>query len=272
MEKNHQSYENNEQRDKAERIGYEALSEIATKYGSGYQIDGTPEVEDKPYHNLQHSWRVKTVAEKIARKLGMSEYDIALTGMIAASHDVIHEKVGDLTAEHASADWLVARMQAEGFGEDDQVVARLAIHGTSTHMDAEGNFVGQQFAYTEYPDERAGTIALCVASADMEAAYTNYGPAVIHDYFKELNGYGSFDTPPTLDGLIEFQEMQVSFLGNLQPLFTGAEQVLGNLKQEGIKHHAMLLERLRTGEITAWDQVVALDNEFAYRYQPSLSR
>lgn len=257
--------------EKADRIAYDALSIIAVKYGSGYENDIKPEVQDKPYHNLQHSWRVKTVAESIARKLGMSEYDITLTRMIASAHDVIHEEVNGKTAEQASAEWLLDKMQAEGFNEEDQTIACLAIHGTSTHKDTDGKFMGQQFPFIGFPSERAGTIALCVASADMEAAYANYGPSVIHDYFKELNGYGSFDIPTTLDGLAEFQESQVVFLGSLQPLFAGADHMMGGLKQQGIDHHQMILDQLRAGKITTWNQVMALDDEFTRHYQPTRS-
>lgn len=251
---------------KADRLAYAALGEVAIRYGSGYDDGVTPDVHDLAYHNLQHSWRVKDAAERVARKLGMTEYDIVLVGMIAASHDVIHESVDGQTAEQASAEWLVNRMQAEGFSEEDQTIARLAILGTTMSVDADGE-LGQQFPSIEHPGERAGTIALCVAAADMESAYAHYGPSIIHGYFKELNGYGTFETPPTLDGLIEFQEMQGVFLSNLKSLFVGMDQVLGGLKQEGIAHHKQLLDELRAGRITTWAQVIEFDNEFTERHK-----
>lgn len=270
MEYYYQRDMNKEMCEKADRLAYVALSEVAVRYGSGYEGEVDPEVADLAYHNLQHSWRVKGAAEQLARKLGLDEYGIMLTGMIAAAHDIVHESADGKTPEQASAEWLAGQMQAEGFSDEDQAIACLAIQGTATMIDTEGNFMGQQFPLIGFPDERAGTIALCVAAADMESAYANYGPAVIHDYFKELNGFGAFETPATLDKLIEFQEMEVKFLENLQPLFIGMDQLLGGLKQEGIAHHQMLLDELRAGRITTWAEIEQLDTDFALRHRANV--
>lgn len=268
MEYYYQPNMSSEKCERADRLAYMALSEVAIKYGSGYEDDNNrPEVHDLAYHNLQHSWRVKDAAERLAKKLGLSEDDILLTGMIAAAHDVVHEPADDKTPERLSAEWLMERMNTEGFSEEDQAIACLVIQGTATIVDTNGDFIGQQFPLIGFPDERAGTIALCIAAADMEAAYANYGPAVIHDYFKELQGYGYAEIPTTLDGLVEFQETEVKFLENLQPLFKGMEQLLGGLKQEGIAHHTALLEELRAGRITTWVEVQQFDNDFMQRHK-----
>lgn len=269
MENYRLSEPNEKQREAAVRIAYEALSEIATNYGSGYPGDAPAEVNDLAYHNLQHSVQVRRSAGQLAQVYGLSSYDRQLTEMIAASHDVTHESTADASAELRSATWLVRRMQVAGFGDEDLEIACLAIDGTTPLIDVNGNFAGQRYSHLSFPSERAEIIARCVAGADMGSAYTNYGPTVAHELFKEYAGIGTHEHPKTLKGLEEFQAGQVTFLENLQPVYPGIDQLLGGLKEQGIQHHAMLLQELQSGHVMTWEDVIRLDAEYAEQWKLS---
>jgi len=255
----------------AEEIGYEALAEVAEKYGTGFEdTDGAmpPEVRSMAYHNLQHSWRVRDIATMLAEHHGLNEYDQALVKMIASAHDVVHEENALKSAEDLSVDWLINKMVDSGFSKEDQDIARLAILGTIPITDTEGNFIGQTFPLTFFPSERSGEIALCIAAADLEALFAHYGPLESHNLFKERRGLGIYDAPADLESLIEFQKQQISLMDTFQPLYPELEILLGDLRQEIAEHHRTLLAAIISGHVTAWDQVVAWDTEFAERFKP----
>ncbi len=266
MEYYRQSKNSEHLRNVAERISYEALGEVAVKYGRSEVGQDTPTVADLAYHNLWHSLRVRSIAGELAVQYGLSDYDIQLTRMIAASHDVVHESTDTASPEQQSIDWIIAKMQQEGFDAEDKQIARLAIDGTTPLFDDEGYYAEQKFASMGFPNERAELIALCVAAADMGAAHTHYGPIVAHELFKEYAGIDGLVQPTTLDGLEKFQNEQIAFLQNLQPLRPELDQILGGLKSQGIVHHEMLLKELQSGRISTWAEVERYDTEYAEQW------
>ncbi len=253
-------------REAAERITYDAFGEVAAKYGSGYPDAMPATVRELAYHNLQHSWQVETVAGKLAQVYGLNADDESLARMIAAAHDVEHDAVADASAELRSAEWLVRRMQVAGFSRDDLEIACLAIDGTTPLYDEAGNFAGQKYSQIIFPSERAERIARCVAGADMSAAYTNHGPIVAHELFKEYANIGTHEAPMSLAGLEKFQAGQVVFLQNLQPIYPGIDALLGGLREQNIDYHKQLLNELEAGRVTTWEQVEQMDSDYAARW------
>ncbi len=263
MEKYRLSELNEKLYEAVKRITYEALGEVATKYGSGYEDGDRPTKRDMAYHNLQHSWHVKSVAERLAGQYGLNAFDARLAAMIAAAHDVEHEPTADASAELRSAEWLVWRMHVAGFNDEDKEIACLAIEGTTPLLGTDGAFAGQRYSSMRFPNERAETIARCVAAADMSAAYSAHGPKAAHDLFKERAGLGAHERPATLEGLEEFQSGQITFLERLEPVYPGVDQLLGGLKEQGMRYHTFLLQELRASRITSWAEIERLDAEYA---------
>lgn len=247
-----------------EDLEYVALEEVTARYGSGYPDDpNIPLVKNLAYHNLQHSWRVRDAAAMLARINGLNEYDSRLARVIASAHDVIHESADDKSAEELSTVWLHDHLERQGINPIDKEITRLAILGTTPLLDTDGAFLGQQFILTQFPSQRAGEIALCVAAADMEAVFRPYGPAVAHDLYKEHIGLATHESPDSLDDVVDFQQKQIEFVATFRPLYPDLERIFGDLRKPIINHHESILDDIYRGNIYEWSQIVARDNEFS---------
>ena len=245
----------------------QALQTVARRYGDDMAArQGVPEVEDLAYHNAHHSRYVCRAAKRVADFLRMTGRDRALAGMIGAAHDVIHESDGQKTAEERSAEWLVAKMRQYNMDQEDQVIAELAIAGTTPIMSNDGSTMTQRFSQLTFPSERARLIALCVAAADMESLFAAHGPMVAHQLFKEYQHIAYASEPSTLEGLTQFQRRQVEFVGNFTPLQPEFEELFGGLRQEIVAHQAQILTDIEAGLITTWREVTARDDEFMRRH------
>jgi hypothetical protein len=261
--------------ERAEQLSYEALAEVAYRYGSGFEGDmHEPTVQDLAFHNLQHSWRAKDTSGAIARKMGLSEYDARLAELISAAHDVIHEPSDTQSAEELSANWLVTRMQAEGFPEEDQDIARFSIFGTIAELDHENGYILQKFRSLGMfaPSMRAYNIALCVAGADMETFISSYGAYNSHQVFKEeIVGVGWGEKPTSLEKFAGFQEFQIKLNQNFLPLHPVIETIFEPLRGPVIAHHKAILDDVLAGQITTWEEIEERDLAFGTRMELAAS-
>lgn len=250
----------------AEKIGYEALSEVTNRYGIGieeHDIELPPEVIPLAYHNGSHTSRVRAATKLIAAQHGLSSYDAALAQLAASAHDVYHDDSKMPSDEEKCANWLAEKMSAVSFPDTDIAIAQTAILGTTAHIGEDGTIV-QLARSMAYESVRAGEIAICVADADLEALFASHGPAVAHDYFKETLGIPTAETPQSLKGIIAFTRLQIELLQNHKYLDPDLELLLGNQRQANIGHHLMLLAGLETGTISSWGEIVEIDNQLIH--------
>lgn len=255
--------------EKLNSIGYDALTEVAARYGYGYEEvdrDCSPDVRHLAYHNAQHSLRVRGAARQLAQLHHLSTFDEELVVTIASAHDLFHDGIDD---EERSADWLTERLAIGGFSEEDQEIARLAVLGTTPIKDSDGEYVSQQFSLTQFPSERAREVALCVAASDMEAIFAPHGPLVAHDLFRESNDIHESLQDLDISQLISFQARQIHFVESFHPLYPELEQIFGGLRKEIVDHHKLLLGHLQSGEIRTWQEIYRSDIEFCERHSTS---
>ncbi|MFZ1258007.1 MAG: HD domain-containing protein [Candidatus Saccharimonas sp.] len=268
--KEHNSFNPEQCSERTDRIGYEALMEVASRYGFGEVEADTlspPEITPLAYHNAQHTIRVRDAARTLAAHHGLNTYDSELAVMIASAHDIYHDHSSDPTDEIRSAQWLVQRMRQEGFSDEDCEIAELAIRSTAPIVTTTGRLISQEFTLTMFPSQRAGEIALVVAAADLEALFAPHGPAASHDLYKECIGIGAHNAPATFNGLVEFQQQQIELYTNYQPLYPMLEQFFGGLRKYALAHHQAILEGLKNSTITTWQHVVDMDTDYYHRHR-----
>lgn len=174
--------------DRAERLRWEAVMLVTSKYGDGYDDTGmSPDVRMLPYHNMQHTLRVIKNTQHLANVLRCDQSVTALAMLAAAAHDIVQEGAwGEMEA--SSAEWLSSRMEAERFESDDIAVCVAAILATIPIFDQDGAMVDQYVNQMTFPDQRSRLVTQIVASADMGDLYQSYSPLLSRDLYKEECG------------------------------------------------------------------------------------
>jgi|GEM_PF-5449266 len=253
----------------AKTIGYDALLEVTSKYGTGewdIDLEISPTEKCLAYHNMSHTKRVRDASKQLAKLHGLPLYDQKLTSMIASAHDVIHERNDTQSAEQRSAEWLKNKMAAHGFSDEDIEIARLSILGTTPILDTNGDLISQEFTLIPFPSQRAGEIALCVAVADMEALFSAYAPTEAHNLYKERRGIPTQINPRDLDGFIAFQQEQLHIYKTYQPLIRTLENAAGNLRLQLYNYHQLLLKDVENGAVTTWNEIISRDTRFCQEF------
>ena len=242
-----------------ETITNTALTEVETKYGSGFPTYTGGEQDGLSYHNRYHTESVYTGAVLMSQALGLSPADQALAGAAAAAHDIVQGKPRGVM-EQESAEWLTVRLEARGlYGAADIEAARLAILATEPDF-ANGTAISRANELV-YPSRTAEGIAFSVASADFSKLLTPIGVRLAHDVYKEIKGVSQNETPDFVD-VLEYQRKQVIFVENFRFPHPLAEQLFGGLRSEVTDFTVDLVGRLESGEIENWRQLMAADDAF----------
>jgi hypothetical protein len=249
---------------KLNAIGQEALTEIGTKYGSGFPDYFGGEDGGLGNHNWHHTDFVRAGSVAMGVAFQMPAAERALTEVTAEVHDVVQLKArGEM--ERESADWLVDRLRSSGLFEKDHIESvELGVLGTEPIF-ADGTLT-QVALYQEYPSKSAENLAMSVACADLGEAFTATGPLTAHDLFKEMNGIKPQEEPP-FEKLLDFQRKQVTLLDNYRFPHPLGEQVFGGLRKEIIDYTTTLVLGIEAGDIENWAQVVEADLAFMRQHR-----
>ena len=247
--------------EQASVVSMEALSLVTSRYGTGNSTEApTPEIADLPYHNMEHTISVRRNSLRMAQALGLNRLDTAIVELAASAHDIVQKKERGVM-EQESAEWLEEKMKNVGFSDDDITAASLAILGTEPIVSQDGMIMGQKVDLIQFPSGRALEIAMCVACGDMAHLYQPYNALLSRELYKEIQGVCSDDTP-SIEGLLQFQRVQLDLLRNYQFPHPMGEQLFGNFRKESIEYQAWITQQLSLGMITSWDQLLQQDAAF----------
>jgi len=244
----------------AQEIGWLALTEVATKYGTGSPVPEVMGAEaNLAFHHLGHTMHVRNDARQAAKALGLSEFDQSLVDAAAKAHDIVQLRARGVMEEE-SAQWLEDRLRRAGFEGDDIKAGGLAVRGTAVVMD--GPVMRQVASLQEYSSERERLIAMSVACADMASLYQPRGPLLSHDLYKEFQGVDPADEP-SMDGLPDYQNGQITLMRHYLFPHPVGEALFGTGREATIEYHEGVLRALGAGAIQSWGQLLERDMHFA---------
>lgn len=253
--------------DAAAQIGCVALEIVDTVYGSGLP-KWAPGTQELSFHNGHHARTVGLGARKMAEALGLDPVAIAISESSGKAHD-INQLDGRGIDESKSANWLAMQMELhKAFSEEQREMGRLAILGTQPVFDEQYRLVGQKATTQEYPSLLAEKVALSVACGDLGELYQPQGPLMSHQLYREIQGMKPADELP-FDKLVSFQEGQTHLLNTYRYPLAEANNVLATHKPEVLAYSENILEQLRRGDISSWQQLIDQDTAFMQQYNLS---
>lgn len=247
--------------EKVAEAAYSAVDAAYSATGNAHE-DAAAELYF-PYHNGAHARGAAETVWLLKDVVGLTVVEYGVAAASAAAHDVVYELgVTDGTNERLSADWIVKEMlrYPEDITHVQRSMAALAILGTSYVKDG---FVMQQNAVVQaYPTKRAELVAHVVAAADLGKLYTPEGPLAAHKYYEETV-VGASGKTPTLEGFVDYQRGQISFLdGGYRYPTKEIEWALTKQKPQVMAYSLSLLDDLEQGRIDTWQGVLDRDTAF----------
>lgn len=243
-----------------QNIGNDALAIATRRYGSGFPEFSGGVIRKLGFNNARHDRMVGNDAARLARYVGLQSAEQELARITGYAHDVVQLK-GRGTDERESAAWI--KKQLEVNNHLPAIAADMASKAiiATEPIFRDGIVTGQKVDHIEFASEREALFAHCVVSADLSELYSPMGPYLSHSLYTQLLGYEPGEEPP-LDGLMHFQEKQIILLEGYHYPLKSAEVLFGKYRQDVIGYHAWLIEELVRGNVTTWQQLLALDLDF----------
>lgn len=248
-----------EQIEKIDSTGNEALTIVDTTYGTGYP-ENQPGERTLAYHNGHHARSVGRTAFRLCVLLDLPQIDRITAKSAGFAHDLVQLK-GRGIDEGESAAWIKQQLSTGDIVSPDQRgKAALAILGTEPLFE-NGKIVGQKATSIDYLTHQAELVAKSVAAGDLGELYTPQGPLLGHQLFHEIQGM-----PPTnelsMDKMTDFQRNQLGLLESYRYPLPLAERELTTHKAQVISYATQLLRMLESGSIESWDDIMRLDTQF----------
>ncbi len=251
---------------------YERVAEAAYEIvDATYSATGNARVDALaelylPYHNGAHARSVADTVWILKDVVGLTPVEYGVAAASAAAHDVIYEiDLIDGTNERLSAEWIMQEMARypEDITHVQRNIAALAILGTQYVKDG---FMMQQNAVVQsYPTKRAELVAHVVAAADLGKLYAPDGPLAAHRYYEETV-VGASGKTPSLEGFLDYQRGQISFLdGGYRYPTKEIEWALSEQKPAVMAYSLSLLADLEQGRVDTWQGVI--DRDIAFMQQ-----
>lgn len=218
-------------------------------------IDGSP---DLAYHNRQHTENVIEDFMVLADRFALTQDETRMGMAASAAHDVFQGSGDD---ESLSATWLRDKLRAHGVHQPLVELGMMAIKGTRPLFE-NGKMVGQQISNFEgFNSDRYMLPARLLACADLGRLYTPDGPLIAHQLLREINGNIPGDQIPFED-VLKFQMFQVDFLENFNYPDSDADKILTADKSRVLEYVVGLVDKIVSGEINNWDQLIEADVVF----------
>ncbi|MBX6334497.1 hypothetical protein IRY61_04135 [Candidatus Saccharibacteria bacterium] len=240
-------------------VAQDAIITMDARYGTGFPHFAAGE-HNLAYHNGYHA---RTVAEdglRVAQALGLALPELVTVEVAGYAHDIVQLKQrGVMEAE--SAEWFKKEMLRRGLPPVMAEAGALAILGTEPVFDEENRLVGQVATQLDYPSRSVERIALSVASGDFGRMLTPVGPHLSHRLYQQIKGAQPHEAP-SMEGFAGFLARQTELRENYRFPVPEAERVLATHRREVIKYGEQLLKLIERGDITSWNQVMQLDQEF----------
>ena len=242
-------------------ISHAAVRTVDEQYGTGFPhfVGGE---HNLAYHNGYHSRAVPHDAHKVGEAIGLVLPELVTVAASGAAHDIIQLKLrGQMEAE--SAEWLAEQMRLRRLPSVMAEAGALAVLGTEPVIE-DGKLVGQVATRLEYPSKSAERVALSVACGDFGRMLTLIGPYLSHKLYQQIKNVDPKAAPP-MEDLARYLAAQVELRESYRFPLPEAEQVLGTHRREVIAYGHEVLRLVEQGDITSWDQLEALDQEFMRR-------
>jgi hypothetical protein len=193
--------------------------------------------------------------------MGKLECEAGRTG--GNSHD-IRQLLGLGRNEAESVQWLEQELAKDNHVNPQlREGLALAILGTEPIL-KNGVVVGQKATQLQYPAKQAEQLGLSLASGDLGELFAPLGSYLAHQLFREQQNM----RPPaqlSMKELVRFQERQIVMLESYRFPLPLAEKLLTKHKGKVITHSKAVLDRVRSGELESWEQVIEFDLAFARR-------
>lgn len=245
------------------RVGEHALEISEAHYCSGFPEFRGGSVKKLAYHNARHNRSVGDGAFLLGEQLGLSPSERELARTAGYAHDLVQLK-GRGNDERESAEWVEKQLRDGGIEPAAAKLAGLAILGTLPifeNNDYNGRVIGQTANSMEFASKRDELFVKSVAAADLGELYTPMGPLNGHLLYAQRHNAAP-GAAPDMAELVAFQENQAKFLNHYQYPLAEANEVLATHRPQVIRYAEHVLERLKDGTITTWDEVMALDKAF----------
>lgn len=245
------------------RVGGRALEISEANYCSGFPDFRGGSIKKLAYHNARHNRSVGDGAVLLGERLGLSVSEQELARTAGYAHDLVQLK-GRGNDERESAEWVERQLREGGIDPAAAKLAGLAILGTLPlfeNNDYNGRVIGQTANSMEFTSKRDELFVKSVAAADLGELYTPMGPLNGHLLYAQRHD-AMPEEAPDMQGLADFQENQLKFLTHYHYPLVEANEVLATHRSQVIRYAEHLLERLKDGSITTWDEVMAMDKAF----------
>lgn len=244
-------------------VGSHALEISEVNYCSGFPEFRGGAIKSLVYHNARHNRTVGDGAVRLGERLGLTPSELELARTAGYAHDLVQLK-GRGNDERESAEWVEKQLRDGGIEPAAAKLAGLAIIGTLPlfeNNDYNGRVIGQTANQMEFDSRRDEIFVKSVAAADLGELYTPMGPLNGHLLYAQRQNAMPEDTPDMAE-LTAFQETQVKFLNHYYYPLAEANEVLATHRPQVIRYAEYVLERLKDGSLTAWDEVMAMDKAF----------
>ena len=244
-------------------VGAHALEISKAHFCSGFPDFRGGSIKKLVYHNARHNRSVGNDAMRLSERLGLSPSEQELARTAGYAHDLVQLK-GRGNDERESAEWVERQLREGGIEPAAAKLAGLAILGTLPvfeNNDYKGRIIGQTANQMQFGSRRDELFVKSVASADIGGLYTPMGPLNSHLIYAQGQDAAP-EEAADMEGLVAFQEAQVNFVTNYRYPLAEANDVLATHRSQVIRYSEHILERLKDGSITSWDEVMALDKEF----------
>lgn len=254
-----------DQKTRIEEAGQEALDVVDRTYGEGYPKYRRRGSHELSYHNGHHAREVGNTAFKLCTLSGLDTLERETGRTAGYAHDIVQLK-GRGADERESAEWVEAALaRRDTVAPGLRTMASLAILGTEPLFEG-GKLVGQKASTMRYPSKDAEKMAKSVASADLGELYTPQGPLLAHQLFREINGM-AHPRSLSMDKLAAFQRNQVELLERYRFPLPRAERELTKRKPQVIAYSTDLIDKIESGEVESWNDIIELDQAFARQYR-----
>ena len=244
-------------------LGQRALAISEERYCSGFpEYEGGAQMK-LGFNNALHNSNVGEGAMLVGERLGLTPSEQELARLAGRSHDIV-QLTGRGNDERSSAEWIEAQLRKRDFPIAAAKLAGLAILGTLPvfeNGDPHGKVIGQMGNHMTFDSKRDERFVKSVISADLGDVYKPIGPHMSHMLYLQYQGLNA-DEIPNMDGILEFQKKQTSFLEDYSYPVAEAEDVLATHRSQVMAYTYYLYEQLEAGKIETWDEIKALDTAF----------